>query len=35
MRDREAAPITRNFMFEDERRLAERAGSPRVHSEDP
>jgi hypothetical protein len=28
MRDREAAPITRNYMFEDEARLAAIAGSP-------
>ena len=28
LREREAAPITRNYMFEDEARLAEKAGPP-------
>jgi cyclopropane-fatty-acyl-phospholipid synthase len=32
MRDREAAPIVRNYMFEDEGRLAEKAGLAPAYS---
>ena len=32
MRDREAAPIVRNYMFEDEARLAAKAGPPPAYS---